>query len=208
MSKSNIAADSASSATKSFFGGITGTIGVVVGCIIVISILCGGCIFFTAIVGNSNEDSEPTKVGEASSSGEGEQETTSEAETFKIGDVVEVEDVQLEVKAFEDDVVSDNQFIQPGTGMKFVAVDVLITYVGSGSEYVNGYDFSLSDEESYSYDYSWYDLKSPELESKTLNKDMSVRGWLTFEVSNNSKNFTLAYEPGFWTNNIIEVELF
>ncbi|MDD3647551.1 MAG: DUF4352 domain-containing protein [Candidatus Dojkabacteria bacterium] len=202
MSKGNIAAESASSATKSFFGGITGTLGVVVGCVIVLALLCGGCIFFTVIVGDTNNANEPTKVGDSNSSSQqqGEKE-------FKIGDKVKLGDIQLEVKEFDANVISDNEYIQPSEGMKYVAVDVKVTYLGGGSESVDSYDFSLSDEEGYSYDYSWYDLKSPKLESKTLSKDMIVRGWLTFEVSKNSKKLTISYKPNMFLDDSIEVEL-
>lgn len=45
----NIAASSASSATKSFFGGITGTLGVIVGLILVLCLCCGGIAFMSSM---------------------------------------------------------------------------------------------------------------------------------------------------------------
>jgi len=202
MSTNNIASASASSATKSFFGGITGTLGVIVGLIIVIAILCGGCVFVSLIIGNTNKNDEPTKINNSGSS-----DQKNEDASFKIGDIVKLGDIQLEVTEFSDNVTSENEFIKPDEGMKYLAVEVKVTYTGSDSHSVDSYSFSLSDEEGYAYDYSWEDLKSPKLESKSLNKDMSVRGWITFEVNSNSKNFTLTYKPNMFLNDTIEIEL-
>ena len=208
----NIAADSASSATKSFFGGITGTIGVVVGCVIVSAILCVGLIVFAGILDSGSEDSntEPTKVSDSSTIS-GTTNTAGQDSTpqkFKINDTVELGDMQLVVYALEENLTTDNMFVEPQDGMKFVAVDVKVTNVGDTSRSVSEYGFSLGDKENYSYDYYYYAVKEPEFDSKTLDKGMSVRGWITFEVRNDSSNFTLFYEPDFWSNQTIQVELF
>ncbi len=56
----NIAASSASSATKSFFGGITGTLGVVVGLIVVLLLCCGGVALLTSSNGNNSNSTTNT----------------------------------------------------------------------------------------------------------------------------------------------------
>ncbi len=53
----NIAADSASSATKSFFGGITGTLGVVVGLILILCLCCGVIALMTSMNKPSTDSS-------------------------------------------------------------------------------------------------------------------------------------------------------
>jgi len=56
----NIAADSASSATKSFFGGITGTMGVVVGLVLILCLCCGGIALMTSMNKPSTDSTNST----------------------------------------------------------------------------------------------------------------------------------------------------
>ena len=134
--------------------------------------------------------------------------TNKPATSNKIGDVVTLDDLQLTVIAFENNVISTNQFMQPQDGNKFIAVEVKITNLGTKIENANPFDFQLKDSDDYSYDYSFWNVKKPEFKMTDLKLNDSVRGWLTFEVPTTSNNFKLIYEPSWFATNNIVVELY
>lgn len=201
----NIAASSASSATKSFFGGITGTLGVVVGLILVLCLCCGGLAFFVSM---SKDNNEPTKVNEnTSTSDTSNTGTDSTLSEFKVGDQVKLGDITFTVNEYLDNYLSDNQFERPASGNRYVAVDVKIDNTGNSSEYIYLSNFNIQDANAYKYEAKWYEIKAPGLKSGDVAKGNSLRGWVTFEVPNEATGLKLSFSPGFWSSKEIKVNL-
>jgi len=63
-------------------------------------------------------------------------------------------------------------------------------------------------DEGYNFETTYSTDKKPRLSSGTLNPGGKVRGWLTFEVPENSKQFKLQFTPNFWDNDNLEVQLY
>lgn len=202
----NIAASSASSATKSFFGGITGTLGVVVGLILVLCLCCGGLAFFASM---SKDKNEPTKVNESNTGTTNNTESGNDStlSEFKVGDQVKLGDITFTVNESIDNYLSDNQFERPSAGNKFIAVDVKIDNNGNGSEYIYLSNFNIQDASAYKYEAKWYEIKAPGLKSGDIAKGSSLRGWVTFEVPNDATGLKLSFSPGFWSSKEIKVKL-
>lgn len=193
---------------KAFLAGLGGSGGVIIGIVLIVLLLCCGCIFIVSMNMNNN-GSGTLKIDEVNSSSDTvKQPTNITAAKYKIGDVIEMGDLQLTVYSIEDNVKSTNTFFQPEEGNKFIAVDVKVSNKGTTIENANPYDFEIKDSDDYSFNYSWYNIKTPEFNASDLNANDSVRGWLTFEVPSTSKDYRLVYQPSWLSADQIIVELF
>lgn len=205
----NIAAESASSATKSFFGGITGTLGVIIGIILALCLCCGSLVFFAALGSDSkSKDDEPTKINSDSSTDTSDNKSNDGTSSeFKVGDTIKMGDITLTVNEYVDNVVSKNEYDKPGSGNRFVAVDVKLENAGNSSEYILTDDFTIQDSNSYVYSHEWSEAKSPELQSGNLGKGSSLRGWVVFEVPSKASGLKLIFKTGFWSTKEVKITL-
>ena len=205
----NIAASSAASATKSFFGGITGTLGVIVGLVIALLLCCGVVIFIVSLSQNSSTNGTATKVGDNSSTTISNSVTnTPVTKAFKVNDKIQVGDYTITVTAYEGQVTAD-KYSQPQSGNKYIAVEVL--YENNTSSKILSYnpnDWSLSDSSGYRYTYSWNTPKEPALHSGEINPGGKSRGWLSFEVPTSSTNYTLQFSAGLFSSENAEIQLY
>lgn len=122
------------------------------------------------------------------------------------GAEAEAEDVRVTLNGIVDPWVSDNQFIQPDPGKRFVAFDVTIQNTGeSGTHHCNPFKFSLSDAEAFAYEatFGWAD---PSLNAVDLGSGQKTRGWVTFEVNEGTRLEMLKYDPGIFTTDDIEFQ--
>lgn len=164
-------------------------------------------ILLMACSGSTGEEitSTPQKVDEEQTS---TTETEVKAETFVIGDTIELGDYVIKVTKFENPYIESNEFSQPETGNKFVAIEVEYqnnTYDKTIS--YNLFDWTVSDQEGYAYDSTFLATKTPDLSSGDLNPGGKVKGWVTFEVLESSTKFKAKFTPSFWDNDNVEIEL-
>jgi hypothetical protein len=94
---------------------------------------------------------------------------------------------------------SDNPFVNPEPGRRFVTAEVTVANV-SGESYINAVsiDFDLQDQLSRVWDptVGW---REPTLPSVTLNRGQQVRGWITFELPVEIDRAALLWHPDFET---------
>jgi hypothetical protein len=126
---------------------------------------------------------------------------------FKVGDVIALDDFTLQVNAVDLNVTSDNTFLKPDAGNKYIAADVKVTNKSSSSTYISSFSFDVKDAEGFNYDADIFDIKEPALPSKSIANGDSVRGWVTFEVSQKSKSLELVFTPGVFSAKTIVVAL-
>ncbi len=127
-----------------------------------------------------------------------------EARTARVGDSITVEDLDgtpLEVTlvGIEDPVTSDNQFIQPDAGNRFVGVRLRIRNQGdapyddppsNGAAVVDGQDVE--------WDGNVFEAKEPSLGTVTIAPGDSREGWISFEVGTAPlRTFQWATDSGF-----------
>ncbi|MBD3280388.1 DUF4352 domain-containing protein [Candidatus Dojkabacteria bacterium] len=205
----NIAAESASSATKSFFGGITGTLGVIIGIIVALLLCCCSLVFLVAMgEEGQKEANEPVKIENGTEGGNSTENADSgESEIFSVGDKIKLGDITITVNSFLDNIKSENSYAEPASGKKYVAVDVKLENNGDTTEYITLGDFSIQDSDSYVYEYEYGDIKTPQLQSGDLNKGGSLRGWVVFEVPASASDLQLIFQTGFWTTKEVKINL-
>lgn len=108
-----------------------------------------------------------------------------ERSDFGLGDLQEREDVTLQPLKVDWNVKPTNIFSKPDKGMKYVGV--LIEYeAGEDGASYNEYDWSVIDEEGYTYDRAFIGAE-PNLGSGDIRPNRKKKGWVTFEVPKNAR---------------------
>lgn len=116
----------------------------------------------------------------------------------------EAEGVRITLNETVDPWVSENMFIQPDPGRRFVAFDVTIEQVG-GSHLASEFNFQLTDVEGFAYDTAFLGAEPP-LQMIDLGKGQKTRGWVTFEVNEGTPLKLLKYDPNPFTTKDIEFQ--
>lgn len=192
MSEKSTSASAAESTVKSFFGGITATLGVFVALIILLVLCCCGCLALSAIgsLGSSNRiiiQEEPTKI-------------------FNTAEKIEIDGVALTVNSVSN-YVPESTFSRAKAGYKLVVVDVTVENLNaSASGYANPYNFEVKDSEGFKYSHDIFG-KEPYLSSDTIAKSEVIRGFLTFEVKEESKGLKLYYNKSWGFGKDVVVDL-
>jgi hypothetical protein len=168
--------------------------------------LCGGC----AVIGSLLPDSGTTEIEDETEDllEDGEEaleEDEEEVKEYKIGDKVELGDYVIEVTALEDIAATD--MWTPDEGNKFVAVEVVYENISNKPVSYNVYDWTLFDSDSYSYQPT-ISIKEPTLNSGDLNSGKKVRGWITFEVPDDSSKYSVQFNPNWLSNENVEIVLY
>lgn len=88
------------------------------------------------------------------------------------------------------EIVSNNEFIQPEDGMKFVGFDIFIdNEKGKSDISLNLFlgSFEIRDSEGFTYTPSIWDVVEPKMDvNGTIEKGDILRGWITVEVKKNA----------------------
>lgn len=132
------------------------------------------------------------KVGEVE---ESNGEESVESQIFKVGDVVDLNGIQLTVK--EAKFIPAAEYSAPEKG-KVLQLNVEVINNTDSSAFVDSTDFNLYDAEGNALDY-YYGLDAMDL-SADLNKGKKVQGTITYDVPE-SASYEMIYEPAFsWTD--------
>jgi hypothetical protein len=144
---------------------------------------------------------EPTEVPQPTETPEPQIERIVQAAA---GAVAEAEDVRVTLNQITDPWISDNQFVQPAAGKRYVAFDVTIENAGSsGTHSANLFNFKLSDAEDFAYEASFFGPE-PSLTLTDLGSGQKTRGWIGFEVNANTPLSVLKYDPQIFSTSDIE----
>lgn len=160
-------------------------------------------IIIAAASSGSGKD-EPKKVGEVSgSSGEGsnnnggtdnKQNQEVNDSGFNVGDIVESENLRITFISTSD-YTSDNQFLQPKEGYKYIQAEFEFENIGKNDEFVSEVDFSCY-ADGYDMEEKYFDGASL---SATLSAGKKTKGAVFFEVPADAKEIILEYETNYWT---------
>lgn len=169
--------------------------GVFVGIIVII-------ILIAVFSGNGEQ---PKKVGESSG---GTEIGTEQPQTniFAVGEQVKLGDYILIVNSAES-CISDNEFMQPESGKRFVVADISQENTGSEPRSYNLWNFTLQDDKNYSYQTAFANCKEPSFGSGTLQPAMKTRGYITFEIPQGNNPAKLIFSPDWWGTKQIIIEL-
>lgn len=125
---------------------------------------------------------------------------------FRIGDKVELGDYVLVVNTVTD-CKSTNKFSLPDADKKFVIVDVTQENQGTDSMSANPLDFTLRDNQDFSYSHTNLDCKEPAFELGTLSNGHKQRGFITFEIIKENSPKQVVFTPSVWSSSQIIIDL-
>lgn len=178
-------------------------------------ILLGGVAIFGAIVLSGCDGSSGTPQGTAPekvNQSADQSATTQDApkqQIFKIGDAIKLGDYVVTVTQITDPYKAKNPYLQPDKDKRLVAVEVLYENgTKDKSLDYNPLDWKMFDSQGYNYDSGFTESKDPQLNSGALNPGGKVRGWITYEVSTDAKDFKMQFTPNFLSNDNVEVQLY
>lgn len=207
---------SGSAVAGAFLGGISGVVIVIVVIILAIVLCCCACLGISMIGGSTSTSYDGPRVVSGPGYSEPRTDTTpnvpaatgpTTTDKFKVGELIELDDMTIQVNAVDLNVTSDNTLFKPDAGNKYIAVDVKVTNKSSSSSYVSSFSFDVKDVEGFNYDAEVFDIKEPALPSKNIANGDSIRGWVTFEVSQKSKSLELVFSPGVFSTKKVVVAL-
>lgn len=156
-------------------------------------------LFVIAIFLPSDEEtaSTGTKVGE-SEKVEAEAEEKLSDQVFKVGDVVDLNGLQIVVKDAK--FIPQGEYSPPKNG-KVLQMNVEVVNNTDDSAYIDYTDFNFYDADGNSLDY-YYGLDDEDI-SDDLNKGKKLQGTITYDVPEGTK-YEMIYEPSFsWTDESI-----
>jgi len=134
--------------------------------------------------------------------------TTKEQTTFKVGDVISFDSKKLTVVSATRNWDSGNQYITPQSGNEFVKVQVTIENNSSSQISYNTFDWKMQDSQGVIKDISSNTyIADGNLGSGNLASNGKVSGLLIFEVPSGDKGLVLQYNPSFWSDKKLEIQL-
>lgn len=148
--------------------------------------------------GDDTEESTPkteeaTEVKEESK----KEDKTENKTTFKVGESFKDDDIKI---SFLDagNYESDNEFLQPGSGNKYVYAEFEIENLGDSDLGIGSWSFSCYADD-YACDEAYLDENSLSA-FDSISAGKKIKGKVYYEVPEDSKKIHLEYESNSWTN--------
>ena len=120
------------------------------------------------------------------------------------GAKAEANHVRVYLNTINDPWTSDNQFIKPDAGKRFVYFDVTVEYFNDSDTHgANPFYFGVTDTTAFAYDPSLFG-PDPQMHAVDLRPNEKTRGWVTFEVNQTAQLQKLRYKPNVFKDDYIE----
>ncbi|MEX2160044.1 MAG: DUF4352 domain-containing protein [Dehalococcoidia bacterium] len=126
--------------------------------------------------------------------------------TGGVGEDVESANYTLLLHGVQDPYAASDEFYAPAAGNRWVVVEVSLTNNSSEQQQYFVFDFKLKDTDNFEYDAGYADAPQ-ELNSGTLAAGDTLRGRVAFEVPETAEITRLIYNPGFFGEDQIEIDL-
>jgi hypothetical protein len=166
-----------------------------------------GVFIIIGVIASSGNSQTATKISEGSS----DDQTTSatkEQTVFRVGDLISFDGKKLTVISAERNWNSGNEYIVPQSGNEFVKVQVLIENNSNNQISYNMFEWKMQDSQGVIKDISANTLIADgNLGSGNLAANGKVSGSLIFEVTNGGNGLVLHYNPSFWLDKKLEIQL-
>lgn len=128
-----------------------------------------------------------------------ETEVTASENAYALGDIVEASGLTISYLSCED-YVSDNMFIQPAEGNKYVSCGFEFENTSNSDQLVSSFDFKCyADGKACESNH----LRGDDLSTTTLSPGRKVKGTVTFEVPIEAAVVEAEYEANAWTSSHI-----
>ena len=134
------------------------------------------------------------------------EDTAAPAASGVLNESVSAGDFELLVHSIDDPVAGESDFFEPEPGNRWLAIEVSLTNIGSATQDYGSFDFKVKDAENFEYGQLFIDL-AQSLDSGTLLAGETVRGRIGFEVPESATVVRLIFEPDFFGEGRIDVDL-
>lgn len=164
-----------------------------------------GCTAETPVVVNQVKGSNTSSTNEKGTSQE--QTVAPEDTTFAIGEKIALGDNVLTVNGFARSQ-GDNEFDTPKKGHEYIVVEVTIENGGSETISYNPFDFTMKNSQGQILDGAFtLTEQDKQLSSGELAPKGKVNGVLVFEQPKGDTGLQLIYQPNFWNDGKIRIEI-
>ena len=171
---------------------------------------------FMALGSSSTESSNKTESSKTQSSAAKDDKDSSKADEqsskeessnniYKKGETLDANGLKITMDHAEE-YTSDNQFIQPEDGNKFIRAYFTIKNESGSDKSVGSIDFDCyADGEASDSKF----FSDSDLSFDTISNGRSIKGYVYYEVPKNAKDIEIEYETSWWTSKkaIFKVEL-
>ncbi|MNO15638.1 putative lipoprotein YjhA precursor [compost metagenome] len=163
-----------------------------------------GCTAETPMVFNQDQGSNAATKREETSQNKA---PAPEDKIFAIGEKIALGDNILTVNGF-DRTQGDNEFDYPKEGHEYIIVDVTIENGGSENISYNPFDFTMQNSQGQILDGTFtLTEQDRQLNSGALAPKGKVSGVIVFEQPKGDTGLQVIYQPNFWNDGKIKIEL-
>jgi hypothetical protein len=160
-------------------------------------------------IANAGGKDEPKKVASqaVSNNESGNSEATDPEKTeFKVGESVQLKDNKLTVTKVAKSAGTD--FDKPKAGNEFVIVTLTVENAGKENISYNPYDFKMTNSQGQITDAAFTTVNTDTaLQSGELATGGKVSGTIAFEQPKGDSKLQLQYQPSFWSDKTVKVNL-
>lgn len=154
-------------------------------------------VVFIVAAASQGGESEPKvkKVSSADGNEQGKENVTEqkkEDNAFFVGDVVETKELRISYMSAED-YTSENEFIQPKDGFKYVKAEFEFENLSDSDEYISSGNFECY-ADGYDMEQQYFD--GLDLDA-TLSSGKKTHGFVFFEVPVDAAEIVFEYEENF-----------
>jgi len=144
---------------------------------------------------SKSEEGKPAEAQRKSEESKSESKEESTSNVFHIGETLDTGKVKITFQSAED-YVSDNMFIEPEAGKKFIRTYFIVENTSSADVYVSSYDFQCYADNAVA--------DTPLLSDNLLSADAisagrKTEGYVYYEIPENAQSVEIEYETSFWT---------
>ncbi len=143
----------------------------------------------------AKEESKAESKGEVKEESKEEVKEEVPNNVYKVGETLETGKVKITFQSVED-YISDNMFIEPDEGNKYIRAYFVVENTGNTDTLVSSYDFDCYADDSVADSPL---LTDKMLSSTTLSPGRKAEGYVYYEVPQNAQKIEIEYETSYWT---------
>lgn len=152
---------------------------------------------------SSQQSAQSSQQSEQSS----EKSSNEENNVYKAGDTLDADGLKITMQKAEN-YTSNNEFMQPNNGNKFIRAYFVIENQSNTDKTVGASDFNCY-ADGTSCENKFFSEKEELTVIDTISKGRNAKGYVYYEVPANAKDIEIEYETSWWTSKkaIFKVEL-
>lgn len=149
-------------------------------------------------VQSNSAKTDSSKAVSSAESSQAESAVSQEEDSriYRVGDTLDTGTLKITLQSVGD-YTSDNMFIQPEEGNKFIAAYFVLENTGKTDNFTGGVDFSCYADDAV-MDNAYISDKS--LSSGSISPGRKTEGYVYYEVPVNAQKIEIEYETSWWKN--------